>query len=673
MSENLNEKQLEAVSHKNGPLLIAAGAGSGKTKTLTSRIIKLLESGVPPNKILSITFTNKAAGEMKKRVISHGLPIDGMFLSTFHSFGANILRKESGYFKRSPQFLIFDDSDALSLLRKIIKQFNLDKEKAKPALFKYQISRIKSEMADEDDELVKQIFFEYEKALERNNAFDFDDLIEKPVRLFQEKPAVLKKWQNRFQHILVDEFQDTNVAQYRLVKLLAKDHSNLSVVGDDAQSIYGWRHADFRNFLNFEKDWPNAKVVKLEQNYRSTANIIQAADQVIKKNKLQKEKTLWTDNPAGSKIKVIAASNEEAEVDWIVDYLHNVILNSSEGSQDSSASLQNDNGVVRNDNYNALQNTAILYRTNAQSRALEQTLIYTRIPYQIFGGIKFYERKEIKDMLAGLRLAFNPKDEVSLERLQKNFSKSKSEHLIDNLPRLAKELTVMELINFIINNTNYVTYLENNFKNYEERIENVQELIKSAEAFTHPVILNTPSVILNTPSVILNTPSVILNDSEGSLGDSSASPGTGLYLASPQNDSGGARNDKMQGLAEFLEKVSLVQQHDLGKGEKGVNLMTIHLSKGLEFDNVFVSGCNEGILPHEKSLATSEQLEEERRLMYVAMTRARKNLFLSFNGLASRFLYEIPPELVDFQSLTGTNNRREDYLPDEEEMWIDYD
>lgn len=567
LAENLNKNQYEAVNYGNGPLLIVAGAGSGKTRVLTGRLLKLLKDGVSPDNILAITFTNKAAKEMKKRVNDHR-PLIG----TFHSFGARILRKEARHWGRTARFTIYDDNDSSSLLKKIIKNMNLPKDKQKFAGFSYLISKAKSEMAIIEDELALEIFDNYEKLLKENNAFDFDDLIEKPVRLFQKHPIILEKYQKQYQHILVDEFQDTNTAQYLLIKLLAQKHRNISVVGDDAQSIYGWRHADFKNILNFDKDWSGTQITLLEENYRSTANIIDAANQLIKNNRLQRPKDLWTKNPPGEKIRVIASATEDEEADWIASQI------------------------------NESEEVAILYRTNAQSRAIEQALLQYRIPYRIFGGIKFYERKEIKDLIAGLRLAANPQDGVSLTRIQKNFSKKKSAYLIEELPRLADKLTPVELINFIINNTNYVDYLENNFKNSDERWDNIKELINFAT-------------------------------SAGSLD-------------------------------ELLESASLTQAQDFSslRGEaEAISLMTIHLAKGLEFDTVFVAGCTESILPHQRSLSTKEELEEERRLMYVAMTRARRRLFLTFHHLPSRFLYELPSGLIDND------------LPDEDERYIEYE
>ncbi len=580
----LNAKQLEAVNHKDGPILIAAGAGSGKTKTLTSRIANLIELGVGPENILAITFTNKAAKEMKNRIGN----IENIFVGTFHSFGAKVLRQEHLYLQRTANFTIFDEDDSLSLLKQAMKNLNLSKDKHNPLVLKSYISKIKSELLDSDKSTVEgALFEEYENFLKRNNAFDFDDLIEKPIKLFNSEKKILKKYQDQYHHVLVDEYQDINTAQYHLIKLLAQNHQNLSVVGDDAQSIYAFRGADFRNFLNFEKHWPKAKIVLLEENYRSTPNILRAANEIIKNNKLQKQKNLWTKNSSGEIIKLFAAEDEEAEANWITNQIMDAIRQKTLPSQ-----------------------MAILYRTNAQSRAIEQSLIFKKIPYQIFGGIRFYERKEIKDIVAGLRFANNSQDTVSAERLIKNFSKTKSSDLIGNLPRLSKELTTVQLLNYIINNTNYIEYLENNFKNYQERIENVKELISFASNFT-----------------------------------------------------------KERGLSEFLEQVSLAQGHDNSKNQDGVNLMTIHLSKGLEFDTVFIAGCSEGVLPHHRSYGTNEELEEERRLMYVAVTRAAKRLFLSFANIPSRFLYEISPELIQYDA--PQPNKK--HLPDEDEMHIEYE
>lgn len=607
----LSKEQLQAAEHLGGPLLIAAGAGSGKTHTLTSRLLHLLKSGIKPENIIAITFTNKAAKEMRNRVDKFkSLKVDksknneptnlktyelkNLFIGTFHSMGVRILKEEARSVNRTEYFTIFDEDDSLSLIKDILKEFNLSKDSFNPIKIANKISHFKNEVLDPGEldtennlnKIFLSIFKKYEATLLKSNAFDFDDLIEKVVRIFSFKPKILEKYQTRWQYILVDEFQDVNTSQYLLVKLLAKKHQNLFVIGDDAQSIYSFRGSDFRNFLNFENDWPQAKTIKLEENYRSTQNIIKAASQLIKNNKFQKPKDLWTKNSTGSLIKVTSFSNKEEEAWGITEKIKELL-----------------------DAGKSLKDIAILYRTNAQSRALEQALIQNNVPYEIFGGLKFYHRKEIKDIVAGLRYAFNPKDSVSINRLVKNFKKGQSELLLQELPRLAEKLSLTELIKFFLENTDYFSYLEKHFKNPEERRENIKELIEFASAFTDP--------------------------------------------------------------QEFLEKASLMTNLD-GRPklqENAVKLMTIHLAKGLEFSHIFIVGAIEGILPHERSMLNNDDLEEERRLMYVAMTRAKENLHLSFYDLPSRFLGELPPELIDFKQVTSYGEQTKDW--DDEAIYIE--
>lgn len=597
MFQDLNKKQLEAANHINGPLLIVAGAGSGKTRTLTNRLINLLKNGIAPENILAITFTNKAAQEMKNRISGNSSEInnfDRLFVGTFHSLGASILRKEAKLLDRTAGFTIFDNDDSRSLVKKCVKNFNIplkEKEKLTPAYLEREFSKMKDELVDfeseywqapsDRDELIKEMFLDYENNLRLNNAFDFDDLIEKPVRIFQKFPEALSKYQDRYKYILVDEYQDTNTSQYNFVKLLAGKHGNLGVVGDDQQSIFAFRGSDYRNFLNFEKDWPGVKVVLLEENYRSSSNIIEAASCVIKNNKFQKSKKLWTRNAGGDLVKVVEHKNADYEADWIVEQLE----------------------------INPHKSVGILYRTNAQSRAIEQALIASDIPHQIFGGLRFYERKEIKDIVAALRYASNPKDSVSLERLEKSFNKAPYLELKDQLPQKGKEMKPIELIGYVIKTTDYFKYLMKNFTNHFERAENVKELIDFSSNF--------------------------------------------------------------ENLVDFLERILLLQPMDGEKKVKKVpvnfgvvNLMTIHTAKGLEFDSVFVVGANEGLLPHQMSYRDENGIEEERRLMYVAMTRARKNLCLNFYSLPSRFLYEIPPDLVEFMGKKSL---------DDEERYIEID
>jgi len=562
----LSLPQKEAVEHGEGPLLVAAGAGSGKTRTLTQRLIFLIKKGINPGKIVAITFTNKAAGEMKNRIygeLGKKAPKEMPFVGTFHSFCARILRKEAKKFGRTSSYVIFDDNDSKKLIRKLLKSVDRPGTMT-PAKTEKEISRIKNNLLDPDEleNSTKAIFEMYESELERQNAFDFDDLIEKVVRLLKKDRATLEKYQKMYDYVLVDEYQDINTSQYELIKLLAGSHRNLNVVGDDQQSIYGFRWSDFTNFLNFERDWPDAKVVKLGENYRSTGNIVRAAASVIDNNKLQRRKKLWTKNVPGESVVVLGAEDEDEEADTIV----NTII--ERGRKES----------------------AILYRTNAQSRAIEQALNFNGVPYEIFGGIRFYQRKEIKDVVAALRYAINPKDEISKDRIEKTFKKKVREELLERLPKLQMEFTALEIIGYILKTTDYFNYLASNFTNSEERAENIAELIRFAGAF--------------------------------------------------------------ESLVELVERISLLEATDrMAEGDElPVKLMTIHLAKGLEFDDVYIIGVSEGLLPHQRSLTSEEELEEERRLAYVAMTRAKKRLHMSFYSFASRFLYEVPPELVEFKN-----------------------
>jgi len=574
---DLNPSQFEAVKHINGPLLITAGAGSGKTKTLTSRLLFLLSNNIPGHEIVAITFTNKAAEEMKRRATAiftdqQNIP----FIGTFHAFGARILRKEAIAFDRSGSFSIFDESDAIKLIKQILKNGDFDKIQYPFGKVRRQISKAKDELSSSfADENVEYIYNQYETQLKRQNAFDFDDLIGKPVRLFESSPQKLEEYQSRFRYFLVDEYQDINTAQYRLIKLLSDKEKNLSVVGDDHQSIYSFRSADFRNFLNFERDFPNAKIVILDQNYRSTKNIVSASSAVIHHNKNQRPKTLWTNNEEGSLIHIQGFYSAEREAEWL-------------------ASNISDN-----------QNTAVLYRTNAQSRPIEQACIFNGIPYFIYGGLKFYDRKEIKDIVSAMRYATNPADELSKERLLKEFKKTRVRPIIDALPEMASSLSPVEFIGYLLKETAYLESLRND-KNFEERQENIGELISFASGFS------SVDELIERISLLEST------DQPKSIGQEKQ------------------RSDSLQNTTASQNNKSPIR------------LMTIHMAKGLEFDNVFLVGASENILPHERAIFKEDDIEEERRLMYVAMTRAKKKLSISFFRNASRFLYEIPPELVVF-------------------------
>lgn len=582
-ARELNKDQEKAVNHGSGPLLIVAGAGSGKTKTLTTRLARLIESGVPPERVIAITFTNKAAKEMKNRV---GLPdhrSGGPFVGTFHSLGARILKEEAARVGRTAAFSIFDEDDSLSAVKTALKELGYDDER--PAVVRRAISDLKNELRDAtaaERAVIAETFEKYESLLRSGNAFDFDDLIEKTVAILKNHPEALARHRARFDHILVDEFQDVNAAQYELVRLLAGSHRNLSVVGDDAQSIYSFRGSDFRNFLNFERDWPEATVVTLDRNYRSTPVILDAASAVIANNTVQKPKKLWTETKGGETIWIVEAPTREDEAEFIAETVR--------GLTETHPTI------------------AVLYRTNAQSRSIEQALISAGVEYRVFGSVRFYDRKEVRDVIAALRFVKNPADFASVERLEKALTKRVFRTVAPTL-RAAEGKTILELIGVFLHAADYFSLLEKKYLDARDRKENVNELIVFASEF----------------------------------------------------------ND----LGEFLERVALLESGDApkksGNAEPVVNLMTIHLAKGLEFDTVFVAGAAEGVLPHERSYGALHDLEEERRLMYVAMTRAKKRLFISYSRLPSRFLYEIPAEYRRFIDLSG----RRDDLPTDEEMWIE--
>ncbi|MEK7180855.1 MAG: UvrD-helicase domain-containing protein [Patescibacteria group bacterium] len=594
----LNPAQKEAAFATNEPLLIVAGAGTGKTKTLTTRIAYLIKEGVHPSKICALTFTNKAAQEMLERVgkltnlqtggnLKHNSP----YIGTFHSLGARILREAGHFLGREPNFAIFDDNDSFKLIKKIIKESN--EKDLKPADLSSKISAIKNGMAKpakierREDWMVSQSFAEYEKKLMQNNAFDFDDLIQKVVLIFKTKPEVLARYQNRFSHFLVDEYQDINDVQYEMVKLLADREKNLSVVGDHNQTIYSWRGSNLEIFLNFERDWAGSRLIFLGENYRSTQKIIAAASELIKNNLKKpaglKEDALWTNNSEGEQIVLKEAQDEIEEANWIASEIRKLKAKSEKCKIQNEKQEESEVGDSQ---------IAILYRTNAQSRAIEQALIEHEIPYQIFGGLKFYERREIKDVVSALRYISNPADEISRERLEKLLRKA-------GFIRFEKELagkndwTPTKIIEGFLKVANYFEYLDKNFTNPEERRENIMELLSFASAF--------------------------------------------------------------EKVDEFLERMSLLQAMDNVEENKNlsVKLMTMHLAKGLEFENIFVAGATEGLLPHHRAMGNTDELEEERRLLYVAMTRAKTRLFLSFYDLPSRFLSEIPQELMRFSGGMG--------------------
>jgi DNA helicase-2/ATP-dependent DNA helicase PcrA len=640
----LNEGQHKAVLQTDGPVLILAGAGSGKTKTLTHRIAYLItEKNITPSRILAVTFTNKAAGEMRERV--GGLLEKGGFfmerpanIGTFHSICVRILRREIGVLGTyGTDFNILDDQDQQTIMKRVLKSLELSDEEVRPRAMSDAISRAKNALQSPDayllassgyyEEMVAKVYAAYHKELVTANALDFDDLIMLTVRVFQEHPEVLARYQEFFQYILVDEYQDTNHPQYLLVTLLAAKHRNLFVIGDDYQSIYGWRQADITNILNFEKDYPEAVIITLDQNYRSTQNILDAAQGVIEKNSNQRKKTLWTAGSAGALVTRVAATDETAEAHFVAKTVLEL-----QRQQDEAGSC------------------AVLYRTNAQSRALEEMFLRSSVSYKIVGGLKFYQRKEIKDMVALVRFYVNPRDFLALERIlgamkvgigkstldrwsegARGASLSYAEVLLVPEHLVAAGLTqrkIIQLTNFVENftalqhemqgrtdvtlplflerlaeKTGYKKALDDGTPEGKERLENVRELFSVATKF--------------------------------------------------------AKEDLVTALEKFLEEVALSSDTDeIEETQSGVQVMTVHSAKGLEFDTVFIIGLEENIFPHSRSALSLSELEEERRLMYVALTRAKKKLYLIstdsrviFGSVQSnppsRFLTEIPEDLCE--------------------------
>lgn len=637
--QGLNKEQLDAVQTINGPMLILAGAGSGKTKVLTCRIAHLLQQGVRPYRILAITFTNKAAAEMRERVDRMaGAAARDVWLFTFHAFCARLLRYElenlSGY---ANNFAIYDTSDSKNLIKQVLKEMNLDEKRFPlPAIISH-ISNAKNALLLPDayareasgyyEQQVAKIYDAYQKKLQANNAVDFDDLLLLALRLLQENPAVREKYQRKFDYLMVDEYQDTNHAQYLLTKLLAAGHRNICVVGDADQSIYGWRGADIQNILDFEKDYPDAKLVKLEQNYRSTQVILDAANAVIDNNSGRKPKNLWTANGNGSEIIYYQANDERDEARYVIENIQKLQLN--EGAK--------------------LGDMAVLYRTNAQSRVFEEMLIKSGIAYTMVGGTKFYERKEIKDALAYLRLIFNPSDSLSLLR-------------IINVPRRGiGDATLARLQEYanasgqslfeVVSNAADVPGLASRFANKLDELSGLLfELM--GEAADVPVKQLLDDVLLKTGYL------EELQSSKDPQDESRVENLKEMLSVTEEFAVKCERNGEEPTLENFLADVALVADIDDAElGEEAVTLMTLHSAKGLEFPDVFLVGMEEGIFPHSRTLMNDNEIEEERRLCYVGITRAEKHLFLSnartrtIYGRTqyytpSRFLQEVPRNLV---------------------------
>ena len=634
--DGLNREQQQAVQHTEGPLLILAGAGSGKTKVLTVRIAYLLAQGVNPYEILAITFTNKAAKEMKSRV--EGLVGDvanRIWLSTFHSFCAKFLRFElDNFLGYNSNFTIYDTSDSQVVIKAALKALNLDDKYYPVGAMISAISDAKNKLMFASDfrkqardfyqQKVADVYEYYEKELRKNNALDFDDLLLVAVKLLQSNAAVLDKYSKRFKYVMIDEYQDTNHAQYLLAYLLSSHWKNIAVVGDADQSIYAWRGADIQNILDFEKDYPNCTSIKLEQNYRSTKIILDAANAVIDNNEGRPEKNLWTDKVEGAKIQHFTAQSEHEEAAFIGDTIvkkHDI------------------HGVPYGD-------MAILYRTNAQSRVLEEALIKRALPYTMVGGTKFYDRKEIKDVLAYLRVLYNPFDDLSLLRIINVPKRSIGATTVSKLQDYAREngtslfmtLTQLHLVDTIKGKT-------------KEKLEEFGILI-----FTLVAEMDDKSVLDILEAILDRTGYLAQLEESTDPQDQARAENIGELLSVAKD----FQDTNPTGTVEdFLEQVALVNDVDSFEQEESkVTLMTLHAAKGLEFPIVFLGGLEEGLFPHSRTLMNPEEIEEERRLAYVGITRAEKELYISnattrtvfgrtSSYLPSRFIDEIPAELVD--------------------------
>jgi DNA helicase-2/ATP-dependent DNA helicase PcrA len=592
---HLNQTQQEAVAFGPGPLLVLAGPGSGKTRTLIHRAAWLiLKKGVNPENILLLTFTNKAAEEMRerlKKILGENkkqLPWAG----TFHSFCARVLRTD-GYFLNIPKnFTIYDDRDQEDTIKKVLEKLDFSPKQYKPSSVLATISQAKNEMITALEypqyargiwqETVARIYLKYQQFLKEYQALDFDDLLLETTRLFQKEKNVLNKYQDQYHWVLIDEYQDTNHTQYLLTKLLVKKHQNLNVVGDASQAIYGWRGADYRNLLSLQDDFPNLKIINLEQNYRSTKTILDAANNVIKKNTSHPILNLWTIKKGGEKISLYEAQNEQEEAQFIVEIIKNHLISSPDLS---------------------LKRFAVLYRTNAQSRIIEETFLHSGLPYLLVGGVRFYERKEIKDCLAYLRVLANPQDKISYQRIEK-IGKTRLKKFQELVKKnKGKEIPALEWLDQILAKTDYLQIYDESDPQDLARVENVKELRSVAAEFPD--------------------------------------------------------------LNQFLENVALIQQEYLPTGKINpqkdnnvITLMTAHAAKGTEFPIIFIIGLEEGLFPHARALMEKNEVEEERRLCYVAMTRAKEKLYLSYTkrrfyfgensqSQASRFLADIPIHLLD--------------------------
>ena len=634
--KGLNNEQMEAVMHDKGPALVLAGAGSGKTKVLTNRIAYLIQNGVDDYNILAITFTNKAAKEMRDRV--NNLVSDvSSFIGTFHSLGLRIIRENNEYLGLPSNFSIIDGDDVMTVIKRILKGMNLDSKEFSPAYIRNRISFIKNQMLSDReldkffntpiDEVVVKVYHKYNERLKESAAVDFDDLLMLPVKLFESHKDILEKYQERYKYILIDEYQDTNPVQYKLSKLLASKYKNIFVVGDMNQSIYAFRQADYHNIINFESDYKDAKVIKLEHNYRSTNNILNAANDVISHNKERKDLKLYSDKGDGKKITYLRSYDEKHEINLIIDEINKLYL----------------------DGYKP-EDIAILYRTNAQSRVVEEVFMSKGIPYKVFGSYYFYNRKEIKDLLSYLRLIYNPRDEISLRRIINVPKRGIGDGALRDIEERAR-----------INNISMFDALESR-KELEFK-DLIFSLIKASDNLSLTELIDE---VLDKSGIRKELESSHLIEDETRLENLMEFKS---ITASYEERTGSAN------LGDFLEEVSLVAD-EANHTEDGnvVTLMTLHSAKGLEFPVVFLIGMEEGIFPHNMSLMENN-IEEERRLCYVGITRAKERLYLTNAkrrmlygkdqmNIPSRFISEIKNELIDKNEIN-----KEEKIIDKKEMY----
>ena len=633
--ENLNDRQKEAVLYNDGPLLIIAGAGAGKTKTLTTKIAYLIEEeNVSPYNILAITFTNKAAKEMKDRLYTLvGDVAKKLQVSTFHSFGLKLLRENYDALGYDKNFVIMDSDDSLTVVKKIIKDMGYDPKIYNPRAIRNKISSCKNEMMSPEayekyavsdyEKVIQQVYAKYEVKLQRNNSVDFDDLLLLPIELFKKYPETLEKYQDLYQYLLIDEYQDTNEAQYILTKLLCAKNRKITCVGDDSQSIYSFRGANYKNILNFEKDYPDAKTILLEQNYRSTSTILDAANQVIKNNKMRKDKNLWTARGVGDKIKYYRAYNERDEAQYVIRKVKEL----------------SNRGIEYKD-------IAVLYRTNAQSRVLEEEMLKENMPYRVIGSFYFYSRKEIKDLIAYLRLIHNSKDNISLLRVINTPKRGIGLKTIENLQEKA-DLEGTSIYDAITSGK------ELDFKNTIEKLKSIAQDLTLTELIDK--VLDASGLRADLESEKSLEAEVRLENLEEFKSITKSFE----------------EREGLISLEDFLLEISLISDVEEYKDDPNrISLMTVHSVKGLEFNHVFVVGMEEGVFPHMNSLMENSELEEERRLCYVAITRAKDDLHLvnarrrtlfgkeQINPV-SRFMGEIDKDLIE-------SNAKEE-LPQKEE------